>query len=238
MSPERFIKCIDAVFAGRFHFFQDPWVTTNRALTKNNQRAGKNVGTFNGNRNRNLLIGATQIIIRPHTNPFAAVNIHRVVNHVTHGFGSVVFRDRGKYRWFLAQIESSRGDGADSIDQIGGGTNSCQRLFNTLKFTNRHFELLAHARIGARGKARHFARRNRLRRQRNGAASGQAFHQHAPTLADHGLATDHPIHRDEHIFAMVRTVHERRVQCHVAATNIHTGVIGRNQRARNTQLCA
>ena len=73
-------------------------------------------------------------------------------------------------------------------------------------------------------------------RQRDRAAGGQAFHQHAPALAGHGGAADDEVQRHEHVLAARRAVHEHGVQREVAAARVDAGVVVRHQRAGDAQV--
>ncbi len=97
-------------------------------------------------------------------------------------------------------------------------------------------ELRAHARVAADGAHREDRHARVRRRQRDAAARREAFHQHPPALAEHRLPADHPVHRDEHVAARVRAVLEHRIERHVAAADLHAGVRGRNERARDAEV--
>ena len=236
MTPEGFIEFIDRVLARGLHFLQHPGVAADRTLAENDQRARQNIGALHRDRNRNLLVGTAQIIVRAHADTLAAVNVHRIIDHLAHALGGVIFRDRRQHRGFLAQIECTGGDGAGGIHQIGHRADPRQRLFDAFEFADLRLELLAHARVSARGEAGDFAGRDRLRRQRDGAARRQTFHQHAPALTDHFLAADYPVHRDEYILAPIRAVHEGGVEGHMAATDIHAFVAGGNQGTGDAEI--
>ncbi len=63
----------------------------------------------------------------------------------------------------------------------------------------------------------------------NRTARGQAFHQHAPAVADHGLTADHPLHGDEHVGAPVGSIREGGAGGQVAAADVDAGVLRRNE---------
>jgi hypothetical protein len=62
-------------------------------LPKDDHGTCENVRAFDGDRNRNLLVGAAQVIVRPHANTFAAVYIHGVVDDLPRTLGQMVFRN-------------------------------------------------------------------------------------------------------------------------------------------------
>ena len=84
MSPQCLIKIEQgAFFVGilcRFNFLEHIRMGAHRTLSKNNQTARQDIGAFHRNADWNLLIGARQIIIRPHADAFAAMHVHRVID--------------------------------------------------------------------------------------------------------------------------------------------------------------
>ena len=211
-------------------------MATNRALAENNQRARENVGALYRDRNRDRLIGATDIVVRPEANALATLNIHRIVQHQAHAFGHVVFRNRRDHRRFLAHVECTRCHRAAGIHQIGVAADTGQWFFDAFESADRGLELAAHARVGTGHHARGLAGRDRCCRQRNRTARGETLHQHAPALPDHGLTADDPVDWDEYILAGIGAIHERRVQRKVTAADIDALVRGRNECAGNAQV--
>ncbi|MGN5476600.1 hypothetical protein ACTMU2_04925 [Cupriavidus basilensis] len=68
------------------------------------------------------------------------------------------------------------------------------------------------------------------------AAGGQAFHQHAPTLANVLTAADDPVERNEHILALHRAIHECAIHWPVACANRYTRMGHGDQCAGNAEL--
>ena len=211
-------------------------MTTDGPLAKNDKRAREDVGPLDRDRHRDHLIGSPEIIVRAETNAFAAMDIHRVIDHDAHALGHVVFGNGRQHRWLLAHVQRTRGDGTARIHQICVAADTCQRLFDALEFSDRCFELLTNARIRAARHRGKFPGGNGLRGQRNRTAGREAFHQHAPAFAQHRLPANNPIHRDEHILAGIRAVHETSIQREMAATDIYTFVGSRNQCAGDAQI--
>ena len=79
--------------AGQRHFLEDKGMTADRALTKNHQVAREDVGPLHGDENRRPLPVAAQIVIRPHDDALAAVNIHCVANAFTAALGQVILEN-------------------------------------------------------------------------------------------------------------------------------------------------
>jgi hypothetical protein len=92
-------------------------------------------------------------------------------------------------------------------------------------------ELLAHRGIGADIAGRHFDGGDGERGQGNGAAGGQAFHQHAPALAHAALAADDAIERHENVRAGDRPVGERHAHGIVQAADFDARRIAGNEGA-------
>jgi hypothetical protein len=67
-------------------------------------------------------------------------------------------------------------------------------------------------------------------------ARGQAFHQHAPALADLLLAADDPVHGDEDLAAFDGAVHEGGVHGPVPPADLHAGLRHRDERAGDAQV--
>jgi hypothetical protein len=203
-------------------------MAANRALAEDDHAASQDIRAFHRDGDRHQLIGAAEIIVRPQTNAFAAVNVHRIVDDRTHALGHVIFDDRRRHRGFFAQIDRAGRHGSRGIHHVGIAADARQGFFYAFEFADRRGKLLAYARIGAGCARAQFRRGDRLRRQRNRSPGGQAFHQHAPSLADTRLATDHPVHRNKNIFAGVRPVLEHAVERQMAAANIYARRFGGN----------
>ena len=87
---------IQIIITRRIQLSQDERMAANCSLTINNQAAGENIRTFNSNRNRRCHESAAKVIVRPHHDAFAAMDIHGVIGDFSAEFGAVILQDR---RW-------------------------------------------------------------------------------------------------------------------------------------------
>ena len=240
MLPERIVEFAAALpgigIARGCDFPEHVGMAAYRTLPENHHAAGQDIGAFHGDADRNLLIGTAKIIVRSQTDALAAVHVHRVVDHLAAAFGAVVFDDGRDHRRLLAQIDRTGRHRARGVDRISIAGHARERFFDAFEFADGDLELAACPAVRAGGAHRKLGRARARRRQRDGASGGEALHQHAPALAGEFAAADDPVHRDEHVLAPVRPVHERGVQRKVPATDVHAGVFGRNQRQGNADV--
>ena len=79
-------------------------MTSNHALTEDDQTSCKYVGTFHSDAYGKTLVSTAKKIIRSQADAVAAMNIHRVVQRFTHFFGVMVFENRSDHRGFLTIV--------------------------------------------------------------------------------------------------------------------------------------
>ena len=204
------------------------------ALPEDDQAARHDVRAFHCDGDRHLLIRTRQEIVRPHADALAAHDIHRIVDHIARTFGDVVLGNCGDDRGLLAQVHGQRGQTPRRIHHVQVAAHAAERFLNALELADGRAELAAHGGIGAGTAHGDLGQPHVGRRQRNRTACRQALHQHAPATADLRLPADHPVDRDEHIFAGVRAVLEHRVQRPVTAPDVHARMLGRDECAGDT----
>ena len=218
------------------HLGQHVGMAADRALAEDDQAAGQDVGAFHGDADGNLLVGAAQEVGRSEADALAADHVHAVVDDLARALGDVVFDDGGDDRGLFAQVHRAGGHAARGVHHVGVAADARQRFLDALELAHRGAELAAHAGIGAHGAGGQLGHAGVGGRQRDRAAGGQAFHQHAPALAGHGGAADDEVQRHEHVLAARRAVHEHGVQREVAAARVDAGVVVRHQRAGDAQV--
>ena len=117
--PVEIPQTLFRVFVGNGeHFCQDIGMATNRPLAKDNHAASQDVGAFDRNRHRYGAIGRDQVVARPATDRAAAMDVHRVVQTLTHTLGVVIFQYRRQNRGFFAERERRRSQAARGIHAI------------------------------------------------------------------------------------------------------------------------
>ena len=235
VAPEGAVEVMQTLLAvGRLrglHLGQHVGMAADRALAEDDQAAGQDVGAFHGDADGNLLVGAAQEVGRSQADALASDHVHAVVDDLARALGDVVFDDGGDDRGLFAQVHRAGGHAARGVHHVGVAADARQRFLDALELAHRCAELAAHAGIGAHGAGGQLGHAGVGGRQRDRAAGGQAFHQHAPALAGHGGAADDEVQRHEHVLAARRAVHEHGVQREVAAARVHAGVVVRHQRA-------
>ena len=217
-------------------FLEHPRMAADRTLPEDDHRTRQYVRTFHRDADRNLLIGAGQIITGPHTNTLATMHVHRIVDDSARTLGQMIFDDRRDHRGFFSKVDRTGGHDAGCIHQISVTANARNRLLDAFKTADRHFELRAHMTVGATGQRTEFGHAGGVGRQRNRAPGGKAIHQHLPALSGIGRTTDDVVERNENIAPPVRAVHEHRVQGQMPATDMHSRCGGGNQRQRDTDI--
>ena len=240
MPPECVVEFISRLLriliARRRDFPEHVGMAANRTLAENHHAAGEDVRAFHGNADGDLLIGAAEIIVRAQTDAFAAMHVHRVVDHLAAAVGAVVFDDGRDHRRFLAKVDRASGHDARGIDRISIAGDARQHFLDAFEFADGNLELAAHPAVGAGRAQRQFGCAGTRRRQGDGSARGKALHQHAPALAGVLASADDPLHRNEDVLAPVRPVHERGIQREMAAADVYARMFGRNQRQRNADV--
>ena len=192
-----------------------------RALRERDQRARQDVGTLDGDADRNHLVGGLQVVARTVADGTAAVNVEGIVDGAAHALRRLVFHERGNDRRALTARHHRGGHGARRLARVGRLDLPRQRLFDTFHARHRQAELLADAPVGARQAQHGLGAGGGARRQRDGAAGSEAFHQHAPALAGHGFSADHPIHRNDDVAPPVGTVGEGSARRQMPAADLH-----------------
>ena len=206
-------------------------MTANCTLAKDDERACEDVGAFDGDRHRNHLVIAAQIVARPQLDALAAMHVHRIVGDLPAHLGDVVLEHRGGHRRLLAAIDGTGGNRTRRVHRVRIAHHTREDGFDAFEFAHRHVELTADARVRAGRKHTGLGATGRVGRQRNATADRQLLDQHAPALACHLDPADDHIERHEYIFARQRAILKRHVEREMAAADIEAGRVARNQRA-------
>ena len=157
-------------------------VTAQRALGEGDQRAGQDIGAFDRDADRHHLIGALDVVRRPVADAPAAMNVERVVDAAAHALGRDIFEQRRDHGGLLAGRDHRGGDGAGGFELVSRLDHARERLLDALHEADRQIELLADAGIGRAGAEHRLGRGGAGGGKRDGAAGGEAAHQHAPAL--------------------------------------------------------
>ena len=75
------------------HFIQQAGVCPDGTLAENDQRAGQDIGAFNGDGYWQCLVSRAQVIIGPLDDALATMHIHGIKNALAVAFGQLVFVD-------------------------------------------------------------------------------------------------------------------------------------------------
>ena len=240
MAEQRLVE-IDQALLGigilrRLHFRQQIRMAADGALAEDDQRAGQDVGAFNGDANRHLLVGAAEEIRRAEADALAANDVHAVIDHLARPLGNVVLGDGRDHRWLFAEIDGAGRHLAHGVHHVGVGADAGQAFLDALELADRHLELRTHAGIAADGARRHLRHAGVGGRQRDRTPGGQTLHEHAPALTGHRRAADDEIERHEDFLAACRAVHEHGVEREVAAPGIDARMIVGDQRAGDADM--
>ncbi|MNF57287.1 hypothetical protein D3C84_388070 [compost metagenome] len=162
--------------------------------------------------------------------------VHGVADAIAAAFGQVVLENRRQHRGLFPKVDGAGGQHASAVHQPGIAANARQGFLNAFEGGQGDVELFADARVLAGHQAGVFGDTATHGRQGDGAADRQAIHQHHPAFAEHGLATNEVVQRNEHVLAAVGAVHEGCAQGQMAAADLDTGSVGRYQRQANPQV--
>ena len=89
----------------------------------------------------------SQEVARTSGNGLTALDVHRVVNHLTADFGEVVLGDGGDDRRLLAAINPAQGVAAGSFEQVSRSADSGHGFHDAFKATDRDAKLLANSAV-------------------------------------------------------------------------------------------
>ena len=148
----------------------------------------------------------------------------------------MVLDDGGDDRGFFTEIDAGDRQFGGGAHDVGVATQACQRLFNPFHLANRQLELATDAAVGTGGQGQHLDAARAVGGQGDAATDGETLHQHAPALTGHGRTADDEVERDEHVLAAGRAVLERHVEREVAATDVDSLDVGRNEGAGDAEL--
>ncbi len=204
-------------------------MAANGSLAEDDQTAGENVRAFHRDRDGDALIASGEVIARPHGNTASAVNVHGVVDHLTHALGEVVLDDGGNDRGALTHIHGHRGQGSSRVHEIGVAADARQRFLDAFELSYRRIELFANRGVGAGDAPGELAGSGAQRRKRYGAPRRQRLHQHHPSLSGHGGSADDPVHRNEYVLAGIRAVVKSLVHRPVSVADGDSRSVGRDQ---------
>ncbi len=240
VAEQRTVEIVDALrpvrVAGRGHLAQHERMAAHGTLAENDEAAREEIGTLHGDRHRQRLVAAREIVPRSQADPLAAVHVHRVVRNLPPHFCHVVLEHRGRHGRLLAAVDRARGHRACGIHRVGEADHACDHRFHALESADRHVELAPDACVGARRPARRLRPSGRVRGKGDAAPHGQLLNQHAPAGSRHLRAPDDHVERNEDVLALDGAVLERNVDGEVPPSDRHAGGVARDQRARDADV--
>jgi len=141
------VKVLEALLAigiaGRVHLAQHERMAADRALPEDDQAAREDVGTLDGDRDRDRLVAAAQIVARAQADRLATMHVHRIARHAPREFGDVVLENAGRDRRACAGIDRRGGDAARRIHRVGEPDHARDHLLDALEAPDRRVELAA-----------------------------------------------------------------------------------------------
>ncbi len=175
---------------GGIHLAHEKRMAANRALAEDDQAARQDVRALDGDGDRRRHVALADVIFRAEHDGLAAVHVHRVVRDLAAQLGAVVFQNRRRHRRLLALVDGTRCHRNRGVHHIGVAGNARERFADALELRDRLVELPANPRVSAGCIGSRLAAAGGSRRQSNGAADGQQFHQHLPSFAGHFGTSD------------------------------------------------
>jgi hypothetical protein len=117
----------------RLHFRQQVGMAADGALAEDDQRAGQDVGAFDGDADRHLLVGAAEEVRRAEADALAADDVHAVIDHLAGALGDVVLGDGRDHRRLFAEIDGAGRHLAHGVHHVGVGADAGQRLLDAFE---------------------------------------------------------------------------------------------------------
>mmetsp|Transcript_37679 Transcript_37679/g.88121 ORF Transcript_37679/g.88121 Transcript_37679/m.88121 type:complete len:242 (-) Transcript_37679:819-1544(-) len=190
-------------------------VATCEALPDDLERAGHDVGALDcdGHRHRHVHV-AHKIHVAP-TDARAAEDVHAILDHAPPALGARLLHDGREHHGRLVVVDNG-------VHQLDAGNHrvrltasTCERLLDAAEFGDGHAELLADARVGTDGAGDGSRSAHRAGGERDAATLSEGLDEHVPAEAAALLAAKDRGHRDPHVLAFDRAVHESGIERHV-----------------------
>ncbi|MGY3293863.1 hypothetical protein ACVWW3_000358 [Bradyrhizobium sp. LM2.9] len=240
MLPERLVEGGEPAFTvgigKRIHLVEQIRMRADGALPEHDEIAGEDIGTLDGDADRDSAVEIAEIVLRTVDHGLAAMDVHGVVDRGAHPLGRVQLHDAGDDGGMDASVQRGASEPPCRVELIGGADDAGERLLDALELGDGDAELLADAGIGAGGAGGIGGAGRGQRWQRDAAAGGERRHQHLPALPQPLLAADDIVERDEDVVAPVRAVLEHLHRRQMAMADFDAGQIGRDQRHADAEL--
>jgi hypothetical protein len=240
MAEEQAIEVLQALFAirivGGLDFAEREGVTADCALAVDDQAARQDIRALDGDRNRQGLVVARQVILWTEHDGLAAMHVHRIVRDLAGHFGQVIFENRRWYGGFLAGVQRRAGYARRGRHRVDVARHARKRFGNAMKFADRQVELSADPRVSARGIGCGDGAAERIARQHNAAADRELLYEHAPALPRHLRPADDVVDGNEDVVTARRPVLERNIDREVPPADLDARQLRRDQRGRNAML--
>ena len=114
-------------------------MAADRALAEDDQVAREDVGALDRDRDRDRLIAAAQVVVRPEHDALAAVHVHRIVGDPPPHLGDVILQDRGRHRRLLAGVDRRGGDAARRVHDVAQADHARDHLLDALEAADRAY---------------------------------------------------------------------------------------------------
>ena len=240
MGPEMLVERVEGFllvgFLQRLDFIEQVGVRADGALAEDDQVAGDDIGTLDGDPDRDRAVGGQEIVERAVDHRLAGMHVHRIGDGVAHAGGGVVFHDRRDDGELVALVERRRGQAAAGVDGVGAGGDAGHRLLHPAEKADGQVELLADAGIGAGGVGGHGGGGGGKGGQGDAAAGGQRAHQHHPATAGIFRPADDVVEGYEDILAGGWAIEEHGARGQVAATGFDAGQVGGHEGAGDADI--
>mmetsp|Transcript_15971 Transcript_15971/g.48782 ORF Transcript_15971/g.48782 Transcript_15971/m.48782 type:complete len:345 (-) Transcript_15971:592-1626(-) len=204
-------------------------VGAREALAVLDERARERVGALHGDGDGHGRVGVGHEVGRAVADAGTAEHVHGVVHADAHAVRHLLLHDGADDGGLLVLVDHAVHEVLRGRHDEGVRAEAREVLLHALELRDGHLELLADARVGAHRAHGALGRGHAHGGQRDGAALGEAVHEHVPAEAGALLAADDALHGDEHLLALHGAIHERRRERVVARTDAQAGVVALEQ---------
>eukprot|EP00968_Pinguiococcus_pyrenoidosus_P008266 scaffold578_cov243-Pinguiococcus_pyrenoidosus.AAC.9 len=205
-------------------------VRAREALAELDQAARQRVGALHGDGDGHRRVRVGHEVAGSVADAGTAEHVHGVVHADAHAIRHLLLHDGRDHGRLLVLVDHRVHEVLGGGHDVRVGAEAGEVLLDALELRDGHLELLADAGVRSHARDRALRRGDGQRRQGDGAALGQAVHEHVPAEAAALLPAHDALHGDEDVLSLDGAVHEGRRQRVVAVADAQAGVVPLEQR--------
>mmetsp|Transcript_7855 Transcript_7855/g.15711 ORF Transcript_7855/g.15711 Transcript_7855/m.15711 type:complete len:227 (-) Transcript_7855:354-1034(-) len=194
-------------------------VATGKTLADDLEGPRHDIGTLNGDGNRDGHVSVPNKISISQYNGRTGRNIHALLDDAASALRTILLHD-GRYDHGCLVVVH---DGVhhiatcDADEGVGGAL--CKSLLNAAKLSDWGAELFPNSRVGTDSSSHGAPRTDRGCRERDSTSLSKALDEHVPAVARTFLSTEDALHGHPYVLAFNGPIHEGSRKGHVARSH-------------------